>query len=196
MFGRSRSAVPRELAAQVEAALAVVDTAHAACAASVAAKAALDERRRDHETLAAALLAADALLRRATALAKGRSYLEWSHWRHRLSGLDTIRQRHLLWVSDDPSVLPIGSVRAVDTGMSGPAIGDLMHGEAKEPGAAATYGVDYEAALAALEQPLVVGPGVPPLAPYAGRHAARSPEQPPRMTSPAAQGEPDLVLSS
>lgn len=196
MFGRRKSAVPQQLAAQVAAALAVVEEARHACAASIAGGAPLAQRRRDHEALSAALLEADALLRRATGLAKGHSYAEWSHWRHRLSTVDTLRQQQLFCAADDPGVPRIGSVRAVDTGMSGPAIGDLLHGEAKEPGAAAGYGVDYEAALAAARRPLVVGPGVPPPAPSAGRHAARSPVQPPRMTSPGVRRERELALSS
>jgi hypothetical protein len=38
-------------------------------------------------------------------------------------------------------------VRAIDTGMSGPAIGDLQHGECSPSGTPAAYGVDVEAIL-------------------------------------------------
>ena len=45
-------------------------------------------------------------------------------------------------------MLRLGTVRAIDTGMSGPDYGDLLHGESCEPGTPARYGLDLEAVLA------------------------------------------------
>lgn len=42
----------------------------------------------------------------------------------------------------------LGTVRALDTGLSGPFIGELRHGATVEPGAPASYGLDLEAVLA------------------------------------------------
>jgi hypothetical protein len=65
-----------------------------------------------------------------------------------LSRLATARQAHLLAEQQDPGVLPLGSVRAVDTGMSGPAIGELQHGHSKAPGTPPSYGLDMATLLA------------------------------------------------
>ena len=54
---------------------------------------------------------------------------------------------HLLAEQDESGLLPSGSVRAVDTGMSGPDIGDLQHGQSRPPGTPPTYGLDIEALL-------------------------------------------------
>lgn len=149
---RKPGPVPRQIAEQVEAALAVVEQARRACVTAVVDRAPLEERRRCHAALGAALLEADVQLRQATSLAKARSHHEWSAWRRRLSAVDTLRQQHLFLAQDDAGVPRLGSIRAVDTGMAGPAIGDLMHGDSKEPGTPARYGLDYEVALAELER--------------------------------------------
>jgi hypothetical protein len=111
----------------------------------------LDERRAAHRRLREAYLAADAVLREATREAKGRSRYEWMRLRTRLSALDTARQQHLMVERDEVPVPPIGSVRAIDTGMSGPAIGFHLHGRSQDPGTPARYGLDVEAALRAGE---------------------------------------------
>ena len=77
------------------------------------------------------------------------SYREWSLWRHRLSSLGIARQVHLFAEQDDSGLLPIGSVRTIDTGMSGPDIGDLQHGHSRAPGTLPTFGLDLEALLTA-----------------------------------------------
>ncbi|HEY0949940.1 hypothetical protein, partial [Nocardioides sp.] len=106
-------------------------------------------------------------------LARLGSRREWAQWRHRLARLSTARQRHLLVERDDPGVLPLGTVRAIDTGMSGPAIGDLLHGESREPGAPARYGLDLEAVITGVatepEQDAVVI-----ALPLSQRHPARA----------------------
>jgi hypothetical protein len=84
------------------------------------------------------------------------SHREWSQWRRRLSRLDTARQAHLFAEADDLGVLGLGSVRAIDTGMSGPDIGELQHGRSAAPGSPATYGVDLDALLTAPAPVLVV----------------------------------------
>jgi hypothetical protein len=104
-------------------------------------------RREAHASLRHAFDDADALLRQATTLARQRSYGDWSEWRHRLSSLATARQIHLFAEQDDPGLLPIGTIRALDTGMSGPDIGDMQHGRSRAPGALPTYGLDIEALL-------------------------------------------------
>jgi hypothetical protein len=107
------------------------------------------DRRAAHTPVRQAFDAADALLRDATRIAKQHSYRDWSTWRRRLSNLDTARQLHLFAERDDLGVLRVGSVRAVDTGMSGPAIGDLQHGKSRAPGTGPAYGLDLEALLTA-----------------------------------------------
>lgn len=151
MFRRKKSPVPAPLVAEIEEALVRVDRARAHL--DRMADAALVERRQAHVALGAAFVTADSLLREATALGRQHSYEEWMRWRHRLSSLGTARQRHLFESADDHGVLPLGCIQAVDTGMSGPSIGDLMHARSREPGAAAAYGVDFEAILLAPPEP-------------------------------------------
>lgn len=156
-FGR-RPAVPTELSRQIDEALIALDEAQAELARSTTGQQPLDRRRAAHTRVRRALDGADVLLRQATAQAKTHSYREWAHWRHRLSRLSTVRQLHLLAEHDDLGLLPLGSTRAIDTGMSGPAIGDLLHGRSKAPGAPATYGLDLEALLAAPRQVPLTAP--------------------------------------
>jgi hypothetical protein len=80
-------------------------------------------------------------------VAKQRSRRDWAYWRKRLSDLDTRRQLHLVAELDEPGILRTNSVQALDTGMSGPDIGDIQHGHSKPPGSPATYGLDYESIL-------------------------------------------------
>jgi hypothetical protein len=147
MWRRSRPAVSARLSAQIEQALARVDAARRRLDRVICAEPALLVRRQAYADLRAAYLEADVLLREATRTAKGHSHREWSGWRHRLSRLDAARQRHLFQEADDFGVLRIASVRAIDTGMSGPAIGEFQHGECSPADKAATYGVDLEAVL-------------------------------------------------
>ncbi|MDN5855862.1 MAG: hypothetical protein L0K86_24090 [Actinomycetia bacterium] len=105
----------------------------------------LPDRRAAHADLERAFDLADALLREATAIAKQRSYREWSQWRSLLSRLDRERQIHLFAQQDESGILPLGSIRAIDIAMSAPDVGDLMHGQSKPPGSTATYGLDMSA---------------------------------------------------
>lgn len=139
--------VPVELVRQIDDATADLDTARAHLAEALAAGVPLPELRRAHADVLHAYEAAEALLRRAAALARAHSYREWSRWRHRVCSLSTQRVAHLFAEQDLSGLRPIGSVRALDTGMTGPAIGDLLHGRSREPGARATYGLDLEALL-------------------------------------------------
>ncbi|HET7388730.1 MAG TPA: hypothetical protein VFJ19_18920 [Nocardioidaceae bacterium] len=139
--------VPTLLVDQINAALAAVDAAQAELGDAVADKAPLLDRRTAHTRLRHAFDDADALLRQATGMAQQHSFRDWSRWRHRLSTLDAARQAHLFAEQDDMCVLSVGSVRAVDTGMSGPDIGDLQHGRSCAPGTAPGYGLDVEALL-------------------------------------------------
>ncbi|MBI2244211.1 MAG: hypothetical protein HYU55_09825 [Nocardioides sp.] len=147
MFRHRPPVVPFELQRQITDALAGVARAEAQLS-RVPAGAPLAARRAAHTALTRAFDAADAVLRQATAIAKQHSRHEWAIWRHRLSRLDVARQVHLFAECDDPSVLRLGTVRAIDTGMSGPDYGDLLHGESCEPGTPARYGLDLEAVLA------------------------------------------------
>lgn len=141
--------VSKLLVDQIDEALTAVDDARAELAFVVAERAPLRDRRDAHARVRRAFDEADALLRQATATARQHSYREWSLWRHRLSCLDTAHQIHLFAEQDEPGLLPIGSVRAIDTGMSGPDIGDLQHGQSRAPGTLPTYGLDLEALLTA-----------------------------------------------
>lgn len=149
---RRRPVIPKLLIGQIDGALAAVDDAQAELTCVLAASAPLLARRRAHASLRHAFDDADALLRQATTLARQRSYGDWSLWRHRLSSLDTARQIHLLAEQDEFGLLPIGTVRALDTGMSGPDFGDMQHGHSRAPGALPTYGMDYEALLIAIDE--------------------------------------------
>lgn len=149
MKRRRQPAVPKLLVNQIDEALTAVDHARGELACVVSARAPLRDRREAHEKVRNAFDEADALLRQATATAKQHSRQERSLWRHRLSSLDDARQIHLFAEQDQPGLLPIGSVRAIDTGMSGPDIGSLQHGQSRDPGTPPTYGLDVEALLTA-----------------------------------------------
>jgi hypothetical protein len=144
---RRRPVVPPAVVDQIQDALDRVDRAGTALDAALAAGAPLSVRRQTRALLKLDLEAADGLLRRVALLVRGHSYLDWSTWRHRLSRLDTVRQSLLLADSDDLGVIPPGSIRAIDTGMSGPDIGDLQHGRSRPAGAPATYGLDMDPVL-------------------------------------------------
>lgn len=150
-ISRRQPVVPEALLGQIDTALAAVDDARAELARVITSRAPLQARREAHANLRHAFDDADALLRQATTLARQRSYGDWSQWRHRLSRLDAARQVHLLAEQDDPGVLPLGCTRALDTGMSGPDIGDMQHGQSRAPGALPTYGLDIEGLLAVRE---------------------------------------------
>jgi hypothetical protein len=152
MWRRRTPAVPTALEAEIGRALERVDAARAVLDRVRASGAPLPERREAHAALRRAFLDADALLREATRTAKAHSYREWSRWRHRLSQLGLARQRHLFEESDDPAALQHGTIRAIDSGMSGPAIGDHLHGRCSLPGTPAAYGLDLEAILTAPAQ--------------------------------------------
>jgi hypothetical protein len=186
MSRRRQPAVPALLVGQIEEALSVLDGARAELAHVIAERAPLRERREAHARVRHSFDAADALLRQATALAKQRSYWDWSLWRHRLSSLDNARQIHLFAEQDDFGVLPTGSVRAVDTGMSGPDRGDLQHGRSRAPGTPPAYGLDVEALLVATtaDRPTAADPRKEP----AREPVERQPgdEMSPRAESPKA----------
>lgn len=154
MSRRQRSPVPADLATRIEVALADVDHARDNLAVSPPA---LADRRQAHRQMEAAFTVADALLREATELARGAGYLNWRQWRGRLSRLDIQWQQHLFAELDDIGVLDVGSVRAIDTGMSGPDIGDLQHGKSCPAGTPAHYGLDLTAALTAATREPAVG---------------------------------------
>ena len=137
------------LVQQIEEALAAGDQSRAELARVIADGAPLRERREAHATVRHAFDHADELLRQAATISKQGPYHEWSLWRHRLSSLDVARQVHLFAEQDHPGVLPIGSIRAIDTGMSGPDLGDLQHGMSHSPGTPPHYGLDLEALLVA-----------------------------------------------
>lgn len=152
------TAVPPGLAAQIDEALARVAAARKQLALTVLASppAPLVDRRAAYRAVRLAFDEADALLRSATGLARVHSYAEWSRWRSRLSALGAQRQVHLFAEVDDVALLPVGAVRAVDTGMSGPDIGELQHGDSCPPGTPATYGLDAEALLLDVEASLAL----------------------------------------
>lgn len=141
--------VAPELAQRIEVALSKVDSARLALDATMTSRAPLNLRRAADAELRYSFDAADACLREATMVAKQRSRHDWAHWRKRLSDLDTTRQIHLIAELDADGILRTNSVRAIDTGMSGPDIGDMQHGDSMPPGSPATYGVDVEAILQA-----------------------------------------------
>jgi hypothetical protein len=144
---RPKVTVPADLVADADRALAGLDAARARLDEALRAGARLEERRAARAEVTAAFGTADRLLRTITALTRPGPYVEWSRWRHRLSQLDRAKQQHLFAQSDDLPCLRVGSVRAVDTGMSGPFIGELQHGRSRPAGAPATYGLDLEQAL-------------------------------------------------
>jgi hypothetical protein len=136
--------------AAIETALAQVDAAKAILAAARRTGADPRARHQAHAELRAAYQTADDRLREVTTALKRRgqrSYVDWSRWRSRLSSLDSERQLHLFDEVDDHTLRPLGSVRAIDTGMSGPAIGELQHGESVPRGTPARYGLDLDALM-------------------------------------------------
>jgi hypothetical protein len=134
-------------------------------------------RHQAHADLRDAYQTADDRLREITTALRRRgqrSFVEWSRWRARLSTLDSERQVHLFDETDDHTLRPLGSIQAVDTGMSGPAIGELQHGDSVPPGTPARYGLDMDALMSdplALTQRDAVTPpaaeviALPPVAP-------------------------------
>ena len=171
---RKELAIPPELVERTREALAEVDRTRERLDRVLAGTPSRPERRAAHAELRHAFTRADELLREATRIAKHHSRSEWMQWRHRLSRLDTARQIHLFAERDDCGVLPICSVRAIDTGMSGPDIGDLQHGHSREPGAPATYGLDLERVLDEVMAP-------PPPAVAAPADHPTAPTTPPRL---------------
>ena len=161
MRRRSRQLVPQELVARIAAALELVDARHADLDAAVASGKPLETRRALRKNLRVAFDEADALLREVTTRTRPHGYGEWSKWRTRLSRLDMAKQFLLFEETDDIAALGLGNVRAVDTGMAGPSIGELQHGRSKPPGTPARYGIDMEEVLAAPPQIRVVPRPVP-----------------------------------
>jgi hypothetical protein len=141
--------VAPELVQRIDVALDKVNSARSAFDATIASRAPLNSRRAASTELRRSFDAADACLREATVVAKARSRHDWAHWRKRLSDLDTRRQIHLIAELDAGNILRTNSIRAIDTGMSGPDIGEMQHGDSKPPGSPATYGLDVEAILQA-----------------------------------------------
>lgn len=147
MTRRAPTAPSPMLLKRIERSLSELDAARARLAEVVADEAPYLERRTAYATVSAAFADADQLLREVTRSLRPGPYRVWRQWRHRLSQLDVAKQIHML-AENDAQVLGLGSVRALDTGMLGPANGDLLHGESREPDATARYGLDLEAALA------------------------------------------------
>ncbi len=144
---RNRPVVPAPLVAEIEQSLVALDRARARLETTNRPGAPLADRRAGRAEVGSAFALADRLLRRAAELSRPGPYSEWRIWRHRLSQLDLAEQRHLFAESDDVACLGMGSVRAVDTGMSGPSIGELQHGHSRAPGTPARYGLDMAAVL-------------------------------------------------
>lgn len=140
--------LPAALIEDLEQALDSLDAARAALREATGSGAALAVRRHAHSEVSAAFDQADRLLRQATSAARSGPYSTWRLWRGRLSTLDVAKQRHLFAELDVMGGLGQGSIRTIDTGMAGPAIGDLLHGEASVPGTPARYGLDMDAVLA------------------------------------------------
>lgn len=147
MSRRAPTAVSPMLLKRIERSLAELDAGRARLAEMLAHEAPYLERRAVYTAVTTAFADADRLLREVTRVSKSGPYHVWRQWRHRLSQLDLAKQIHLL-AENDAQVLGLGSVRAVDSGMLGPANGDLLHGEAREPGTPARYGLDLDAVLA------------------------------------------------
>ena len=146
-----RRPVPADLATRIDEALHRVDSAHERARMAAGRGAALAWRREADAALEHAYLEADRLLREATRLARAHSFHAWMEWRSRLSSLDERRQQQLFAVADRPAMLRLGSVRAVDSGMTKPLIGEMAHGASKPAGAPAEYGLDLEAVLRATD---------------------------------------------
>ena len=161
---RPAVSIPVDLVDEMERSLVALDAARSALQVATGTGAPLAVRRAAHAAVTAAFDAADRPLRRATTLARSGPYLAWRDWRRRLSTLDAAKQRHLFAEMDVVGGLGQGSIQSVDTGMSGPSIGDLQHGETQAPDSPATYGLDMAAVLtpaalpAAAETVLAPGP--------------------------------------
>ena len=140
--------VPATLVQDIEQALEAVRVAQEELTRAVGAAAALPVRRAAFARVTAAFEDADRLLRQATTLTRPGPYGAWREWRHRLSALDIAKQRHLFAERDDVACLGMGTVRALDSGMAGPSIGELQHGESVLPGTPARYGLDMDEELA------------------------------------------------
>lgn len=146
--GKRHDPVPAELVARIREALADLDLARAhARQAAGSSGVALAWRREADAALERAYQRADALLREATRRARLRSFFAWSQWRSQLSWLDQQRQAHLFAVADRPAMLRLGSIRAIDSGMTRPLIGEMPHGASKPPGTPSRYGIDLEQVL-------------------------------------------------
>lgn len=153
---RARATAPEvseSLVSEIDDTLARLDACRSEYDALVLRQAPLSARRTAYDELARAFTEADVPLRRATRLARARSYAEWTQWRSRLSRLDRARQAQLFVGSDALTILPQGEVRTIDTGMAGPALGDIIHGETR-PGAPATYGLDMDVTLGVTSEPV------------------------------------------
>lgn len=146
-----RRPVPAELVTRIDEALQKVDSARDRARMAACRGAALAWRREADAALDHAYLEADRLLREATRLARAHSYHAWMEWRSMLSWLDQRHQEQLFAVADRPAMLRLGSVRAVDSGMTKPLIGEMAHGASKPAGAPAEYGLDLEAVLKATD---------------------------------------------
>jgi hypothetical protein len=174
---RPKITVPVELAREADRATTAAAAACTALDAVLRDQAPLAVRRAARADVAAAFADADRLLRAAAELTRPGPYHEWRQWRHRLSQLDLAKHRYLFAQSDDLACLEMGTVRAVDTGMSGPSIGELQHGASRPAGAAADYGLDIAAVMAAPDPAvvpqIVAAPVAPPVAP-----PSRQPVQP------------------
>lgn len=145
---KRRDPVPAELVARIREALADLDEARAHVRRSAGSSGvALAWRREADAALERAYQRADALLREATRRARLHSFFAWSQWRSQLSWLDQQRQAHLFEVADRPAMLRLGSLRAIDSGMTKPLIGEMPHGASKPAGAPARYGIDLEQLL-------------------------------------------------
>ena len=155
---RPAVSIPVDLVDEMERTLVALDAARAALQVATSTGAPLPVRRAAHAAVSAAFDAADRPLRQATTLARSGPYLAWRDWRRRLSTLDTAKQRHLFAEMDLVGGLGQGSIQAVDTGMSGPSIGDIQHGETRPPGSPATYGLDMAAVLTPVPLTAAVGP--------------------------------------
>ncbi len=161
---RPRITVPAELVREADRAATAAAVACTTLDAVLRDHAPLAVRRAARADVAAAFAEADRLLRAAAELTRPGPYHEWRQWRHRLSQLDLAKQRYLFAQSDDLACLEMGTVRAVDTGMSGPSIGELQHGASRPAGAAADYGLDMAAVMATPAPAVVPQVAAPPVA--------------------------------
>lgn len=161
MWRRRNRGVPEQLVQQIDEALGAVDAASGRLSSTRAAGASIGERQRAHRELRAAFAAADTLLRQAVAAARGEKFPVRSYWRERLSRLDAARQQQLFAEQDDFGVLSVGSIQMVDYGMTGPDLGDPLHGSAVPRGTPARIGVDMTAALSFMDSAPTLLPALP-----------------------------------